>query len=146
MSLDLKGANTAQFTGKITKVEYISRADQLGDRLDKFMENMSPQYYPDSLKAFVKEAPKVEVETAVKVYKEEQMAKMGLWFHVDVGEEHFNEWIPVPSIRGYSLSNLKKIVDKSNLELIAIPENISAWVGKEIMVDLNKDNFYRLAK
>ena len=145
MSLDLSAASKGQFSGVIEKVELITRGEQLGDRMEKFLANMKPAYYPDQLKKYIELNPDDE-ERAVEEHKELEMLKTGLWFHVNVDDFTFDEWMKLPQARGYSLSNLKKVIDISNLEMVAIPENLGNWVGKPVKVTLNKENFYRLSK
>lgn len=145
MSLNLTEANQDEFTGTITRVEHISREAQLGDRVEKFRDNMKDQYYPNWLKDQIKESPDDE-EILVEKYKDEQMAKMGLYFHVQVDTDEFMEWMVVPTRRGYSMSNLKKVVDKNKLPLLAIPEDLPKWIGVPIQCELNKDNYYRISK
>lgn len=154
MSLDLNTANESQFKGVITGVTSMSRRDDVGSKgagvVEKFMANMPEKYYPKQLQQFIKEnSGDPAVEDHIRNYKESHMDKLGLLFSIELesdSNESFSEWVPTPGRRGYSLSNLKKIIDKNGLPAIVIPDEVSEWILCAVWCELNSNNYYRITK
>ena len=50
----------------------------------------------------------------------------------------------IPKATGYTKSNLKRLIDKNGLPLVDT-DDLSSWLGKEVMVTVSGEGYYRIA-
>jgi len=123
----------SEWDADIVSVSEIPLGEHLGERMEAFRAAMRK---PDS-KAVAK-WNKQDFED----YKTHRLARKVLVIAYKIGELERDEWVTIPQTSGYAKSNLKLIIS-NNPDL---PGDTADWPGHVILVQLDKNGYYELAK
>ena len=123
----------SEWDADIVSVDEIPLGVHLGERMEAFRAAMRK---PDT------KAVADWSEQDFEDYKEHRLAREVLVVTYKIGDMERDEWVTIPQTSGYAKSNLKLII-ANNPDL---PGDTVEWPGHVILVQLDKNGYYELAK
>jgi len=123
----------SEWDADIVSVDEVPLGEHLGERREAFRDAMRE---PDS------KAAATWSKQDFEDYKEHKLARKVLVITYKIGEMERDEWLTIPMTSGYAKSNLKLVI-ANNPDL---PGDTADWPGHVILVQLDKNGYYELAK
>jgi len=122
-----------EFEAEVTGVSEVPLKVHIGTRWENFKAAMRK---PDSRASASWSAEDFER------FKDERGARKVLVVGYEIFGTVRDEWLTIPMGSGYEKSNLKKVMDKNP----GLGADTREWPGKTVLVSLDKNGYYELAK